>query len=107
MKALWLEDRQLSLKDVDFLDVPEGEALVRVRVAGVCATDLEMVKGYYPFTGIPGHEFVGEVVSAEERPELIGQRVVGEINAVCHACATCGRGNDRQQPFRLRNLRAR
>ena len=66
MKALWLENNQLDLREV-----PEparsGEALIRIRVAGICSTDLELVKGYYPFTGIPGHEFVGEVVAADEQ----------------------------------------
>ena len=78
MKALWLENNQLDLREV-----PEparsGEALIRIRVAGICSTDLELVKGYYPFTGIPGHEFVGEVVAADDQG-WVGQRVVGDIN---------------------------
>ena len=88
MQALWLEERALEVRE----DVPHpapgpGEALIRVRVAGVCNTDLELVRGYYPYTGIPGHEFVGVVESAPEWPAWEGQRVVGEINAVCGACA--------------------
>jgi threonine dehydrogenase-like Zn-dependent dehydrogenase len=84
LRALWLENRQLRLRD----DVPRpmpssGEALVRVLVAGICNTDIELTRGYYPFTGIPGHEFVGE---------WEGKRVVGEINAVCHACEACRSG---------------
>jgi threonine dehydrogenase-like Zn-dependent dehydrogenase len=63
MKALWLENHELSLRNLPE-PVKPGEALIRIRAAGVCSTDLELVKGYYPFTGIPGHEFVGEVVSA-------------------------------------------
>ncbi len=70
---------------------PPGEALVRVRVAGVCNTDLELVRGYYPFTGVPGHEFVGEVEAAPGAPEWVGRRVVGEINAACARCAACAR----------------
>jgi 2-desacetyl-2-hydroxyethyl bacteriochlorophyllide A dehydrogenase len=66
----------------------DGEALLRVRLAGICGTDLELVRGYYPFTGIPGHEFVGEVVEAAT-PHLIGQRVVGEINLTCGHCESC------------------
>ncbi len=103
MRAAWLEDQKLSYRT----DLPEqspqpGEALLRLRLAGVCATDLEMVKGYYPFTGIPGHEFVAEVVEVHPRsysgrqPEesgWIGQRVVGEINAACGECETCRRGH--------------
>jgi threonine dehydrogenase-like Zn-dependent dehydrogenase len=71
---------------------------VRVTRAGVCNTDLEMVRGYYPFTGIPGHEFVGRV---EEGPrELAGRRVVGEINASCGACETCRAGRRTHCPAR-------
>lgn len=93
MRALWLENRKLRLrKDAPGPSAPEGEAIVRVRVAGVCNTDLELVKGYYPFTGIPGHEFVGVVEKADSAPEWVGRRVVGEINAVCGACSTCQAG---------------
>jgi threonine dehydrogenase-like Zn-dependent dehydrogenase len=67
-----------------------GECLVRVRQAGVCATDLEIVKGYMGFRGVLGHEFVGEVVQAPQaNKDLVGQRVVGEINAVCGRCDLC------------------
>ena len=62
MRALWLEDRTLRLReDAARPSPPRGEALVRVRLAGVCNTDLELVQGYYPYTGVPGHEFVGVV----------------------------------------------
>jgi threonine dehydrogenase-like Zn-dependent dehydrogenase len=66
--------------------------MIRVRLAGICSTDLEMVKGYYPFTGVLGHEFVGEVVESPDA-DLKGVRVVGEINTVCGECAPCRRGN--------------
>lgn len=90
MRALWLEEKQLSIRDVPIPPVPPGEALVRVLVAGICNTDIELTRGYYPFTGIPGHEFVGVV---EEGPaSLTGRRVVGEINAACHQCDACGAG---------------
>jgi threonine dehydrogenase-like Zn-dependent dehydrogenase len=63
---------------------------VRVLRAGICNTDLELIKGYYPYTGIIGHEFVGIV---EQGPkQLINQRVVGEINAACGNCRFCRRG---------------
>jgi len=65
---------------------------VRVLRAGVCNTDLELVRGYYPFTGVPGHEFVGRVESAPGAEEWVGRRVVGEINAVCGTCPTCRAG---------------
>jgi len=93
MQALWLENNQLNYKDN--LPIPKplpGEALVRVRLAGICATDLELVKGYYPYCGILGHEFVGEIVQAQDAPERIGERVVGEINIACGKCETCLRG---------------
>lgn len=90
MQALWLEDNQISLRDVPQPAKP-NEALIRIRKAGICSTDLELVKGYYPFTGIPGHEFVGEVVTASD-PAWIGKRVVGEINATCGTCEACTNG---------------
>ena len=93
MRGLWLENERVRhvVPEPDPRPAP-GEALVRVRLAGVCNTDLEMVKGYYPFTGVPGHEFVGDVERADGAPEWIGRRVVGEINAVCGACAACVAG---------------
>jgi 2-desacetyl-2-hydroxyethyl bacteriochlorophyllide A dehydrogenase len=87
MRSLWLENQTLSLRDIPRPDKP-GEALIRVRLAGICGTDLELVRGYYPFTGVPGHEFVGEVVDAPEK-SWIGKRVVGEINASCGECEQC------------------
>jgi threonine dehydrogenase-like Zn-dependent dehydrogenase len=90
MDALWLEDNQLSLRDVQQPNKP-NEALIKIRKAGICSTDLELVRGYYPYAGIPGHEFVGEVVDAPGRG-WVGQRVVGDINAVCGACEACLNG---------------
>lgn len=94
MAGLWLEDGVLELRDD--LPVPrpsEGEARIAVRTAGICNTDLEMVRGYRPFAGVPGHEFVGVV---EEGPAaLAGRRVVGEINAACGACGQCRAGRPR------------
>ena len=87
MKALWLEDNKISLQDLPSPQKP-NEALIKIRKAGICSTDLELVKGYYPYTGIPGHEFVGEVIEAED-VSWIGQRVVGEINVVCNECEQC------------------
>jgi threonine dehydrogenase-like Zn-dependent dehydrogenase len=93
MKGLWLENCELRIcDDIAQPQVLPGEALVRVKLAGICQTDLEMTKGYYPFTGIPGHEFVGEIKSAPDRPSWIGERVVGEINAFCGHCPLCLRG---------------
>jgi alcohol dehydrogenase len=66
----------------------DGDALIKVRQAGICGTDLEITSGYMEFRGVPGHEFVGEVVSAQNK-NLVGQRVVGEINIVCGRCDLC------------------
>jgi threonine dehydrogenase-like Zn-dependent dehydrogenase len=67
-----------------------GWTLVRVRLAGICNTDVEILRGYHNFHGIPGHEFVGEIqdvagVSAAEKKRWIGKRVAGEINIACRA----------------------
>ena len=62
------------------LPLPKFEAeevLIKVLLRGVCSTDLEMVRGYYDFTGVPGHEFVGLVVDDNGHPELLGKRVIG------------------------------
>jgi threonine dehydrogenase-like Zn-dependent dehydrogenase len=76
----------------------EHSAVVRVRLAGICSTDLQIFKGYMGFHGVPGHEFVGEV--SEGPAGLVGKRVVGEINFACGACAACLRGLGRHCPTR-------
>lgn len=89
MRALWIEKGHLSFRNDLPMPVPAaGEALVRVRLAGICGTDLALGDGYGDFVGIPGHEFVGEVVTASDRG-LVGQRVVGEINVGCGHCPAC------------------
>jgi threonine dehydrogenase-like Zn-dependent dehydrogenase len=93
MRALWLEKRTLRLRDdAPAPAPPAGEALIRVLRAGICNTDLELVRGYYPFSGIPGHEFVGRVEAAPGNEAWVERRVVGEINAVCGRCETCRAG---------------
>ncbi len=91
MLGLWLENNQLQLRtDIAIPEPPPGEALVRVLCAGICNTDLELKRGYYPYSGILGHEIVGVV---EQGPEhLVNRRVVGEINAVCGQCRFCRSG---------------
>jgi alcohol dehydrogenase len=78
---------------------PEGFALIRLLQGGICNTDLELQRGYYDFQGTPGHEFVGEVVAADS-PDLIGERVVGEINLACGHCEWCAKGLGRHCPRR-------
>lgn len=99
MKALRFENSRLSVADVP-APSREGEALVRVSLAGVCNTDLEIVRGYAGFEGTPGHEFVGVVESAPGATELVGRRVVGEINAGCGRCELCRAGDSRHCPAR-------
>lgn len=70
--------------------VRPGEVLIRVRLAGICATDLEIARGYMRFAGVPGHEFVGVVVDGSNA--LRGRRVVGEINCICGGCDLCRAG---------------
>lgn len=96
MRCIWLQNQQMTFRDDQPLPKPlANEALVKVLLAGLCATDLEMLKGYYPFTGVPGHEFVGQIVEAFERPDLAGRRVVGGINIGCGACDICRAGDER------------
>lgn len=68
-----------------------GEALVRVRVSGVCDTDLQLARGYMGFAGVPGHELVGEVIASDD-VSWQGKRVVADINAGCGTCADCLQG---------------
>jgi 2-desacetyl-2-hydroxyethyl bacteriochlorophyllide A dehydrogenase len=93
MKALYF-DGQLTLREVADPQPGPGEALIRVRLAGICGTDRQILKGYSGFRGIPGHEFVGEVVECEEKP-WIGKRAVGEINVTCGRCDWCRQGLNR------------
>jgi threonine dehydrogenase-like Zn-dependent dehydrogenase len=90
MQALYF-DGNLDMKEVPRPEPGPGEALVRLRLAGVCRTDLEVLKGYHDFKGVPGHEFVGEVVGPPGS-SLLGQRVAGEINIACGVCPRCRRG---------------
>ena len=76
-----------------------GQALIRLLCGGICNTDLELQRGYYGFEGVPGHEFVGEVVESDD-PALNGKRVVGEINLACGKCQFCARGLGRHCPSR-------
>lgn len=98
MNALRVEKRGLAVKDID---LPErgSEALVRVLLSGICNTDLEIARGYAGFKGTIGHEFVG-VVEAAPNGSMVGERVVGEINAGCGECPLCREGDPRHCPQR-------
>ena len=94
MHALRVEGGNVSLATVPEPGA-DGEALVRVRLSGICNTDLEIARGYAGFAGTLGHEFVGSVEDAGGGPLARGDRVVGEINAGCGTCARCRRGDPR------------
>lgn len=94
MKALRVENKRLKLAEIDKPNI-EGEAVVRVLKSGICNTDVEIVKGYANFEGTIGHEFVGIVESSRDAPNLVGKRVVGEINAGCGKCELCLKNDSR------------
>lgn len=91
MRALTF-DGTAALRDVPEPALASGEALVALRLAGICGTDLEITRGYKGYTGTLGHEFVGEVVRCPSAPQWEGRRVVGEINVSCGACERCACG---------------
>lgn len=99
MRALVCGSDGARLADVPRPAAAPHELPVRVRMAGICRTDLELVRGYMDFHGTLGHEFVGEVPADADSP-LAGRRVVGEINAACGDCAWCARGLGRHCPHR-------
>lgn len=91
MLAVHLENGAVSVREEPLPEAPPGHARIRLRLAGICSTDLHLQRGYYGFCGRPGHEFVGEVE---------GRRVVGEINLACRNCDWCARGLMRHCPNR-------
>src|SRR5262245_10319696 len=98
MKALQFINNELKLSEVSKPD-NENEALIRVTKSGICNTDLEIIRGYAGFSGTIGHEFVGIVEESSDK-DLIGKRVVGEINAGCGLCELCLGGDSRHCPNR-------
>ena len=100
MRALRWDGTRLALaRDAPDPTPGPGEALVRVHLAGICRTDLEITRGYLGFRGTPGHEWVGHVLAADD-PGLVGTRVVGEINLACGVCPSCVAGLGRHCPTR-------
>lgn len=99
MLAVCLSNGAVALRDDVRPRRRPGFALIRLLYGGICNTDLELQRGYYGFRGMPGHEFVGEVVSADNQ-KLVGQRVVGEINVACGKCEWCRRSLGRHCPKR-------
>jgi threonine dehydrogenase-like Zn-dependent dehydrogenase len=99
MIGVHLENGRIEIRKLARPRRPDGFALIRLIRGGICNTDLELKRGYYGYRGVPGHEFVGEVVEADT-PALVGQRVVGEINLACGRCPWCERGLGRHCPRR-------
>ena len=100
MRALVLHEELHLVEDYPTPTPLPGEALIRVCMAGICNTDMELVRGYMHFRGVPGHEFVGVVERAPGAEAWEGQRVVGDINAACGVCATCRAGQHTHCPHR-------
>jgi alcohol dehydrogenase len=100
MLAVHLENGRVEMrKNAPRPERRDGFALIRLLCGGICNTDLELQRGYYGFRGTPGHEFVGEVVEADT-PQLVGRRVVGEINLGCGDCHWCRHALGRHCPGR-------
>lgn len=91
MQALVLNNGLSFRRDMPKPEAAADDALIRLKLAGICATDLELVKGYANFSGIIGHEFVGivEAVSQEKHRDWLNRRVVGSINIGCRNCKAC------------------
>jgi threonine dehydrogenase-like Zn-dependent dehydrogenase len=98
MKATCFDGKNMNYDD-NYPDPKPGEVLVRVNLAGICGTDLEILDGYMKYDGILGHEFVG-TVEKSDNSTLVGKRVVGEINAGCGVCDSCEKGMSRHCPNR-------
>ena len=95
---------ELGNRQVEVIQTPKprrrsGYSLLRLRMAGICNTDIELLRGYYGFSGRPGHEFVADVVESDTAA-LNGKRVVGEINLACRKCEWCAKGLGRHCPNR-------
>ncbi|MDD3238414.1 MAG: alcohol dehydrogenase catalytic domain-containing protein [Candidatus Gastranaerophilales bacterium] len=101
MKAI-VFDGELKLdRNYKIPEPKEGEALVKVVLAGICNTDYEITKGYMGYNGILGHEFVGIVEKINDKDKsLLGKRVVGEINLGCNNCEWCAKDLQRHCPNR-------
>jgi threonine dehydrogenase-like Zn-dependent dehydrogenase len=99
MQAVYWDGRHVKLDSSYPTPIPDKKkALVRVHLAGICSTDLQILIGYMNFIGVPGHEFVGSVSDGPK--EWLGKRVVGEINFGCGSCELCARDLSRHCPDR-------
>lgn len=99
MKALFLAEGKIRLRKIPEPVPLKNEAVVKVLRAGICNTDLELIKGYMEFEGVLGHEFVGRVVHSPDS-QWLNKRVVGEINIACGCCRCCLQGRAKHCPDR-------
>jgi len=99
MIAVHIEEGILAVRRKPAPRRPPGYARIKLILAGICNTDIELLRGYYGFRGTPGHEFVGEVTECDT-PRWLGRRVVGEINLACGKCEACAAGLGRHCPNR-------
>ena len=100
MRALRWDGSRLALaRDLPPPTPAPGDALVRVALAGICRTDVEITRGYLDFRGTLGHEWVGHVLAAGDA-RLVGRRVVGDINLACGRCPLCAADLGRHCPTR-------
>src|ERR1700685_131206 len=93
MLSVHLESGRVEVRRQPLPRVPEGFARIRLLAAGICSTDLELQRGYYGFSGTPGHEFVGAVGES-------GERGAGEVKLACGPCEWCARALERHCPTR-------
>ena len=104
MRALLLDKTPKLIDDYPTPEPSPGEALVRIALASICNTDLELVRGYAPaeqaWRGVLGHEFVGVVEQSPDVGQWEGRRVVGDINISCTTCPTCQAGRSSHCPHR-------
>lgn len=100
MKAVLFQGGKVAVVEKPMPPAGGDEALIRTVMAGICSTDRELLAGYHDFAGIPGHEFVGTVVRGPARPELVGRRVIADINCGCGTCTWCLTGDPRHCPER-------
>lgn len=89
MRCVEFKDGKIIWAERPVPEPSQGEALIKTLFAGICNTDLELLRGYYDFNGVAGHEFVGEVVMAPGNEAWVGHKVTAEINIGCGSCSWC------------------
>ncbi|MFN2343140.1 MAG: alcohol dehydrogenase catalytic domain-containing protein [Desulfonatronovibrio sp.] len=99
MKAVIFDNKIRYVENQSMPTLKPGWALIKIKLAGICKTDLEIIKGYMGFKGVLGHEFLGMVESCDD-PGLVGKKVAGEINASCGKCDWCATEMGRHCPER-------